>query len=100
MRGTLTISGRRNLIKKFRLSPKSRPPHKPPGGLHVQIVRGQGGNLPHAFVNRAGIVFENVGGRKLKHLSTVSLPGAFERIGDKLIKKMEIELMRRLENVL
>lgn len=99
MRGELKISGARNLIKHFKLSPSTRPPHKPSGGLRVQIVKGQGGQLPHAFVNRRGIVFENVGGRKLRHLSTVSLPGAWEVVGSKVEAALIEHLEKNLEAI-
>lgn len=100
--GKLTISGRSNLIKRFKLTPSTRPPHNPPGGLHVQVVKGQGGYLRHAFVNRRGVVLERTGRGRLpiRHLSTVSLPGAFERIGDKLESKMAKRLQARLEALL
>ena len=100
MRGEIKISGARNLIKHFKLSPSTRPPHKPPGGLSVQILRGGGGQLPHAFVNRRGIDFENVGGRKLRHLSTVSLPGAWEVVGSKVEAALIKHLEQKLEVVI
>ena len=100
--GTLTISGGRNMIKRFKLNPATRPPHNPPGGLHVQIVRGQGGSLVHAFVNRAGSVLERTGTARLplRRLKTVSLPGAFSRVGDKLMTVMSNRLQARLEELL
>lgn len=98
LKGRLTVSGSRNLIKRFRLSPSTRPPHRPPGGLHVEVVRGQGGQLPHAFVNSAGIVFEREGKKRLpiRHLSTVSLAGAWSRVG----AQVEDAIARHLENQL
>lgn len=100
--GKLTISGRSNLIKRFKLTPSTRPPHNPPGGLFVQVVKGQGGFLRHAFVNRRGVVLERTGKGRLpiRHLSTVSLPGAFEFFGDKLESKMAKRLQARLEALL
>lgn len=97
--GRLTISGRRNLIKHFKLSPNTRPPHNPPGGLHVQIVRGQGGQLPHAFVSRAGIVFER-NGHKLKHLSTVSIVSGWKVYAAQIEQVGTQELERNLEGLL
>ncbi|MBQ3441616.1 MAG: hypothetical protein IJG33_00070 [Selenomonadaceae bacterium] len=98
LRGRLTVSGSRNLIKRFRLSPSTRPPHRPPGGLSVEVVRGQGGQLPHAFVNSAGIVFEREGKKRLpiRHLSTVSIVGAWSRVG----AQVEQAIARHLENQL
>lgn len=83
LKGRLTITGGRNLIKRFSLSPSSRPPNNPLGGLSVEVVKGQGGQLPHAFVNRAGKVFERTGRARfpIRHLSTVSLTGAWSRVG-------------------
>lgn len=102
MSGSLKISGSRNLIKKFKLSPSTRPPHRPPGGLHVQVVKGQGGWLPHAFVNRNGIVFEREGRARLpiQHLNTVSTPGGYLVFSDKILNRMERRLKRRLEAAL
>lgn len=102
LKGTLTISGGRNKIKLFKLNPSTRPPHNPPGGLHVQIVRGQGGSLAHAFVNRGGAVLERTGRARLplRRLNTVSLPGAFSRVGDKLMSSMASKLQTRLEELL
>lgn len=100
--GSLKISGGRNLIKKFKLSPSTRPPHNPPGGLHVQVVKGQGGYLRRAFVNRGGVVFEREGRSRLpiRHLSTVSLPGGYLVFGEKILDKMKNKLEKRLEAVL
>lgn len=100
LRGEIKISGARNLIKHFKLSPSTRPPHNPSGGLSVQILRGGGGQLPHAFVNRRGVVFERTGsGRKLRHLSTVSLPGAWEVIGSKVEAALINHLEKNLEEI-
>jgi len=100
LRGEIKITGARNLIKHFKLSPATRPPHRPPGGLRVQILRGGGGQLPHAFVNRRGVVFENIGGRSLRHLSTVSLPGAWEVVGSKVEAALLEHIEKNMEAVL
>lgn len=102
LRGQLKVSGSRNLIKRFKLSPSSRPPHNPPGGLHIQVVRGQGGVLPHAFVNRAGLVFERTGRSRLpiRHLNTVSLAGAWSRVSAKVEAAISHHLEKNLEAII
>lgn len=96
MQGEMRISGARNLIKKFRLSPSTRPPHNPPGGLFVQIVHGQGGWLRHAFLGmkRPG-VYERTSKKKypIKRLNTLSLAGMFSYFGDEISN----EMLKRLE---
>lgn len=98
LRGQIKISGSRNLIKRFKLSPSSRPPNNPPGGLRVEVVRGQGGVLPHAFVNRAGVVFEREGAGRLplRHLSTVSIVGAWSRVSAQVLEVMSRQLEKEL----
>lgn len=102
LKGRLTVSGSRNLIKRFRLSPSSRPPSNPPGGLHVEVVRGQGGQLPHAFVNSAGIVFEREGKKRLpiRHLSTVSLAGAWSRVSAKVEEAIARHFEKNLSTIM
>lgn len=100
--GQIRISGSRNLIKRFKLDPATRPPHNPPGGLRVTIVRGQGGSLPHAFVNRAGIVFERTGKTRtpIRHLSTVSIVGAWSRVAAQVETVIDNHLRRNLQEVI
>lgn len=100
--GKLTISGRRNLLKKFIIRPSTRLNPQPPGGVYAQVVRGQGGSIRRAFIAKRGLVFEREGTSRLpiRHLNTVSLPGAFERIGDKLTSKMAARLQSHLENLM
>ena len=100
--GKLTISGGRNLLKRFVIRPSTRINPQPAGGVFANVVKGQGGNINRAFIAKKGLVFERVGKSRLpiRHLNTVSLPGAFERIGDKLVSKMEQRLQTRLEQLL
>ena len=102
LRGQLKVSGSRNLIKRFKLSPSTRPPNNPPGGLRVQVVRGQGGVLPHAFVNSSGVVFEREGKSRLpiRHLSTVSLAGAWSRVSAQVENAIARHLEKNLEAVI
>ena len=56
--GAMTSTGGRNKLSLFLLRPKSRPRKMPAGGVFVQNVRGQGGNLRHAFLMRNGEPYE------------------------------------------
>ena len=99
MSGSLTISGSRNLLKRFQIRPSARKNPQPAGGVHATVVRGQGGAISKAFIAKGGLVFEREGKNRLpiRHLNTLSLPGAFKRIGDKLEGRMARQLQRRLE---
>lgn len=101
MRGVLKISGSRNLIKRFKVTPSTRPPSNPPGGLFVQIVRGQGGMLPHAFIGK-GDVWERTGRQrhKIHRLTTVSLPGGWGRVSAKVEAAIARQLEKNMEAVL
>ena len=99
--GRLTFSGKRNALKRFILRPNTRPPHRPPGGLFVQVVRGSGGNLPHAFIGR-GTVFERLGKSRLpiKHIDTLALPGMAKAVSSQVVSRMERRLKVELDNAL
>ncbi|MBD3878215.1 MAG: hypothetical protein SR1Q5_00815 [Quinella sp. 1Q5] len=99
--GYLKISGSRNLIKRFRVTPSTRPPHRPLGGLFVQIVRGQGGMLPHAFIGK-GDVWERTGRErhKIHRLTTVSLPGGWGRVSAKVEEAIARHLEKNLSTIM
>ena len=101
LRGVLKISGSRNLIKRFKVTPSTRPPHNPPGGLFVQIVRGQGGMLPHAFIGK-GDVWERTGRErhKIHKLTTVSLPGGWGRVSAKVEAAIVRELGKKVNRLI
>ena len=75
--GSMTSSGSRNPLPYFVVRPRSRPKKMPPGGVFVMNVRGQGGFLRHAFLQRNGQVYERVGRPRfpIKRLSGPSAPG-------------------------
>ena len=75
--GAMTSSGSRNQLRKFNIRPKSRPRKMPPGGVFAQNVRGQGGMIRRAFLQRSGGVFERVGTSRfpIKQLKGPSAPG-------------------------
>lgn len=74
--GSMTSSGSRNPLRKFNIRPRSRPRKMPPGGVFAQVVRGQGGSIFHAFLQRSGSVVERVGRSRfpLRTLKTVAAP--------------------------
>ena len=75
--GAMTSSGSRNPLKKFNIRPRSRPRRMPSGGVFAQNVRGQGGQIYHAFLQRSGGVFERVGSSRfpIRQLKGPSAPG-------------------------
>ncbi len=101
LNGTLSFGGKRNELKRFILNPSTRPPHNPPGGLNVQVVKGSGGVLPHAFIGR-GTVFERTGQSRLpiRHISTIALSGMAKAVSEHVLNKMENKLRTEINNAL
>lgn len=77
--GSMTSAGPRTPLKKFHVRPSRRPRKMPAGGVYATVVRGQGGAILHAFLQRSGGVFERVGRSRfpIRQLKSVSAPGAF-----------------------
>ena len=106
--GEMVSKGSRNPLKKFRLQPKKRPRRMPAGGVFVQNVRGQGGNLLHAFLQRSGNVYERVGRPRfpIKGLKGPSAPGMLSSpqvgpyIENKMFQRMQINLNHAVEAIL
>lgn len=75
--GEITSRGGRNPLEKFKTRPKRRPKRPPAGGVFAQVVKGQGGNLPHAFLQRSGGVYERVGKKRfpIRRIKGPSAPG-------------------------
>lgn len=90
LNGSLQVGGGRNQLKKFIIRPSSRPRKMPPGGVFANVVRGQGGMIRRAFLQRSGGVFERVGTSRfpIKQLKTVSLPGMASRVGEHVESRM------------
>lgn len=74
----------------------------PPGGVFANVVRGQGGMIRHAFLQRSGGVYERVGRPRfpIRQLKTVSLPGMASKVGEKVIARMGERLGIELEHAL
>ena len=96
--GSLKIGGGRNQLRKFIIKPGSRPRKMPPGGVFANVVKGQGGMIRRAFLQRSGGVYERVGTSRfpIKQLKTVSLPGMASRVGT----SVEARIARRLQTEL
>ena len=102
--GSMTSSGARNPLKKFKINPRSRPRKMPRGGVYAQVVRGQGGQIFHAFLQRSGSVVERVGKPRfpLRTLKTVAVPQMLsnQHVGPFIEAKMATRLGINLEHEL
>ena len=106
--GSMTSSGSRNPLKKFNIRPRSRPRRMPPGGVFAQNVRGQGGQIYHAFLQRSGGVFERIGRSRfpIHQLKGPSAPGMLSNpvvgpwIEAKMAQRLGINLEHELAAVL
>ena len=83
LNGSLSVSDRRHGLTQFVVNPNSRPPHRPPGGLHVKVRRADNEQMPHAFIGR-GQAFERVGKSRLP-LRRLTGPSGAQMLGSKHI---------------
>ena len=102
LRGSLKVGGSRNQLKKFIIRPSSRPRKMPPGGVFANVVKGQGGMIRRAFLQKNGGVYERVGASRypIRQLKTVSLPGMASRVGEKVIARISNRLEAGIGNIL
>lgn len=102
--GSMTSSGARNPLKKFKINPRSRPRKMPRSGVYAQVVRGQGGQIFHAFLQRSGSVVERVGKPRfpLRTLRTVAVPQMLsnQHVGPFIEAKMATRLGINLDHEL
>lgn len=106
--GEMSSRGGRNPLKKFHLRPRSRPRKMPPGGVFVQNVRGQGGNIRRGFLQRSGNVYERVGRPRfpIKQLKGPSAPGMLGNpivgpyIEGKMFQRLQVNLDHELSAIL
>jgi len=100
--GEMTSSGPRNQLPWFVVRPRSRPKKMPPGGVFVMNVRGQGGFLRHAFLQKNGQVYERVGRPRfpIRRLSGPSAPGMLSspQVAPFIVRKMEERLGINIEH--
>lgn len=101
LNGSIKIGGGRNQLKRFIINPRSRPRRMPPGGVFANVVKGQGGMIKRAFLQRGG-VYERVGASRypIKQIKTVSLPSMASRVGERVEAKMAQRLGIELDTAL
>ena len=97
LNGSLTFSGKRNEVRRFIYRPSTRPPHNPPGGIFVQIVKGHGGYLPRGFIGD-GRLWERHGHDRtqIHRVKTIALPGMAKAVKDYVLNKMNAQIEREL----
>ena len=111
LRGSMWSSDSKKItLKKFRIRPRNRPRKMPAGGVYAQVVRGQGGNLLHAFVrddspkDGGGGVWERVGRPRfpVRHLRGPSPTGMLgnKNVGPHIEKKMFQRLQINLDQAI
>lgn len=99
LNGTLSATDRRHSLTSFIVNPSTRPPHNPPGGLHVKVRRADNERLPRAFIGR-GQAFERVG-RARTPLRRLTGPSGSQELGSKHIApQLESRIARRIEQEL
>lgn len=108
LEGEMKSRGGKNPLKKFYTRPRSRPRRMPAGGVFVQNVRGQGGNIRRGFLQRSGNVYERVGRPRfpIRHLKGPSAPGMLGNpivgpyIENKMFQRMQINLDHAMNAIL
>lgn len=100
--GEMTSSGGRNPLPWFVVRPRSRPKKMPSGGVFVMNVRGQGGFLRHAFLQKNGQVYERTGQNRfpIRRLSGPGAPGMLSSpsVSAFIVRHMEERLGINLEH--
>ena len=100
--GEMSSSGSRNKLSNFVLRPRSRPKRMPAGGVFVMNVRGQGGNIRHAFLQRNGEPYERTTRKRfpIRRLSGPSAPGMLSNphVAPFIVARMEERLGVNLEH--
>lgn len=91
--GSLSSSGARNPLEKFKINPRKRINPAPAGGVYASVVKGQGGNIRRAFIQNSGGVYERVGKarfpiRRFKSVAAPQMVG-YRPISQFIMKKME-----------
>lgn len=61
LKGEMKSRGARNPMEKFQHNPRVRINPGLPGGIFASVVKGQGGNIRRAFIQRKGGIWERVG---------------------------------------
>lgn len=100
--GEMKSRGSRNPLDKFFHRPTQRYDPPPPGGVYAQVVRGQGGQLRHAWLMRSGGIYERIGKSRfpITRLHSASAPGmlAVPPVSKDIVAKMEQRIAINLEH--
>ncbi|MBR1645171.1 MAG: hypothetical protein IJ774_05490 [Selenomonadaceae bacterium] len=100
--GSMTSSGGKNPLPKFIVRPRSRPRIMPAGGVFAMNVRGQGGQITHAFLQKSGNVYERTGASRfpIRHLKGPSAPGMLSNphVAPFIVRKMEQRIGIEIEH--
>lgn len=100
--GEMKSKGARNPSDKFLHRPTVRQNPGPPGGIFLNVVKGQGGNLQRAFIQRTGGIWERVGKERfpIHRFYSPSAPGmmAVKPVSSYVVAKMEERLKINLEH--
>ena len=80
--GTLTSTGAKIPVEKFRVKPRRRLKRQPAGGVFAENVRGQGGFIRRAFLQKSGGVYERTGRARfpIKRIKGPSAPSMLSSI--------------------
>lgn len=105
--GEMTSKGGRNKLSLFSLRPKTRPRRMPAGGVFVQNVKGQGGYIRQAFLQKNGEPYARVSTSRYP-IRRFTGPAAPQMLGNKIVapyivahmrERLEINLMHELNAV-
>lgn len=106
--GEMSATGRRQTLKNFIIRPSKRQNPGPPGGVFAQVVKGQGGYIRRAFINKDGNVFEREGRPRypIRILTGPSVPGMLSNahvgpyIENKMFERLEINLTHEINAII
>lgn len=100
--GEMKSRGSRNPLDRFRHAPTKRRNPPLPGGVHVEVIKGQGGQLRHAWLMQSGGIFERVGASRfpIRKFHSASAPGmlAVPPVSAAIVAKMEERMAINLEH--
>ena len=98
---TMSASGKRNALERFKVKPRKRLYPAPKGGVYAQVLNAGGGYIGKAFYSDRGVLFERLGAKRLPiwKLTTVSAPGMLKvpPVSSYIVEQIEKRLSSELE---